>query len=63
MADDLLPQGEKLRRAVRWISDRRIAEPGVDIKKLVNEAGLRFDLPPLDQDYLWRTFVTGATGG
>lgn len=57
MSIDLLPQGEPLRRAVRWISDRRTDDPKVDIKKLVEEAGLRFDLPPLDQEYLWHTFV------
>jgi hypothetical protein len=51
------PAGEPLRRAVRWISDERLANPKADIKKLVAEAGLRFDLTPPDQEFLWHTFV------
>jgi len=58
MSIDLEPKGEPLRRAVRWISEHRQDDPAADIKKLVEEAGLRFDLPPLDQEYLWHTFVT-----
>lgn len=53
---DLLPKGESLRRAIRWISENR-QDPGADIAKLVQEAGVRFDLSPLVQEYLWRTFV------
>ncbi len=51
------PKGEPLRRAVRWISDQRQANPDADIKKLVEEAGLRFDLDPPDQEFLWHTMV------
>jgi hypothetical protein len=52
----LLPKGEPLRRAIRRISGRR-QDPGADITKLVQEAGVQFDLSPLDQEFLWRTFV------
>ena len=53
---ELLPKGEPLRRAIRWISQRR-QDPGADIAKVVQEAGVQFDLSPLDQEFLWRTFV------
>ncbi len=56
----LEPKGEPLRRAVRWISDQRLDNPTLDIKKLVEEAGLRFDLTPPDQEFLWHTFVLGG---
>jgi hypothetical protein len=54
------PKGEPLRRALRWISDQRQAVPDADIKKLVAEAGLRFDLTPPDQEFLWHTLVQGG---
>jgi hypothetical protein len=63
MSTDLLPAGETLRKAVRWISEQRRDDPGANIKKLVEEAGLRFDLPPLDQEYLWHTFVQAPASG
>ena len=56
----LEPKGEALRRAVRWISDQRTDNPSADIKKLVAEAGLRFDLSPPDQEFLWHTLVLGG---
>lgn len=57
MSTLLEPKGEPLRKAVRWISDRRRDNPFVDMKALVNEAGFRFDLEPLDQAFLWNTLV------
>lgn len=56
----LEPKGEPLRRAIRWISDERQSNPDADIKKLVEEAGLRFDLGPPDQEFLWHTLVQKA---
>jgi nucleotide-binding universal stress UspA family protein len=53
----LEPEGEALRRAVRWISDARNVDPAASMGRLVEEAGLRFDLPPLDQDFLRDTFT------
>jgi hypothetical protein len=60
MGTDLEPKGEPLRRAVRWISEQRMDRPGVDIAALVNEAGFRFDLGPLDQEFLWNALVVRA---
>jgi len=57
MSSDLEPKGESLRRAVRWISDQRLANPHADIKAIVNEAGLRYNLDPPDQEWLWHAFV------
>lgn len=61
MKDDLLPKGETLRRAIRWISEHR-DDPGIRLADVVNEAGLRFDLSPLDQEYLWHTFLRSHDG-
>jgi hypothetical protein len=59
MSTELEPKGEPLRKAVRWISDRRRDDPEADIRNLVNEAGFRFDLGPLDQEFLWNALVRG----
>ena len=45
----LLPHGEDLRRAVRWLSDHHLH----DIRA-IEEACLRFDLSPLDEEFLLR---------
>ena len=48
----ILPEGEQLRRAVKWISDERIENPGANLSKLIGQACLKFDLPPKDADFL-----------
>lgn len=57
MASPLEPQGEDLRKAVRWVSDRRRDEPQAPIWKIVEEASVRFDLSPTDSEFLRRTLV------
>ncbi len=49
---ELLPDGEELRRAVRWISDNLQENPDQPVQPLVQEAVFRFDLSPLDADFL-----------
>ncbi len=48
----ILPEGEQLRRAVKWISDERTENPGADLSKLIGQACLKFDLAPKDADFL-----------
>jgi hypothetical protein len=48
----ILPEGEQLRRAVKWISDERLDNPGASLPKLIGEACLKFDLPPKDAEFL-----------
>ena len=43
---EVLPRGEKLRRAVQWVSDRRREAPGAPAGPLLDEAMRRFDLSP-----------------
>ncbi len=44
----ILPEGEQLRRAVKWISDGRSERPEATLAKLIEEACLKFDLSPKD---------------
>jgi hypothetical protein len=48
----LLPRGEKLRRALRWISQQRQEPPERPLGPLLNEATLRFDLTPKESEFL-----------
>jgi hypothetical protein len=43
-----------IKQAVKWIEDRLADDPGADRVTLVDEASRRFDLTPLDADFLWR---------
>jgi histidinol-phosphate/aromatic aminotransferase/cobyric acid decarboxylase-like protein len=48
----ILPEGEALRRAVQWISDNREWT-----QEAVQEAGVMFDLTPLEEQFLIDQFV------
>jgi hypothetical protein len=41
-------------QAVKWIDDQLHDQPGADRLKLVDEASRRFDLTPLDEEFLYR---------
>lgn len=43
-----------LKQAVKWIDDQLVDNPKADRVKLVDEASLRFDLSPVDTDFLFR---------
>ncbi len=53
---DLLPDGEDLRRAVKWVSGNLLENPGQPLGPLVQEAIFKFDLSPLDAEFLIRFF-------
>jgi hypothetical protein len=44
----VIPQGKKLRKAVKWISDERLEKPGAGLARLISDACVKFDLPPKD---------------
>jgi hypothetical protein len=46
------PQGENIRQAVKWISAELQEDPSKRVQKLVQEAALRFNLSPLEEEYL-----------
>jgi hypothetical protein len=43
-----------IKKAVDWIDDQLVDNPGADRVKLVDDASRRFDLTPLDEDFLLR---------
>lgn len=48
----LNPEGEGLRKAVRWLSDNRPVT-----RALIEEAARRFDLSPLEAEFLLREYL------
>ena len=56
------PQGERLRRAVRWVSERLREREDQPLMLLVSEATLHFDLTPREGEYLLE-FYRGAGRG
>jgi len=46
------PQGEDIRKAVKWISEERQAGTAMSNSKLVEEAAVKFNLSPRDVEFL-----------
>ena len=49
-----------IKQAVQWLDDQLRDQPGADRVKLVDEASRRFDLSPLDADFLFRHLAARA---
>jgi hypothetical protein len=43
---------QELRRAVKWVSERRQEDPSLTLAQLLAEAGPKFNLSPKDQEGL-----------
>lgn len=50
--DSIQPQGDKIRKAVRWISDTLREHPEKARTTVVKEAEVRFDLTPRECTFL-----------
>ncbi|MBZ4193340.1 MAG: hypothetical protein LAE24_03435 [Candidatus Contendobacter sp.] len=53
MLKPLIPEGEALRRAFQWLID----QGGPCTLQTVEQASLRFDLAPKEEEFLLRQFV------
>ncbi|MBQ7607731.1 MAG: hypothetical protein IJU76_07135 [Desulfovibrionaceae bacterium] len=52
----IVSQSELVRKAAEYINEKRNLDPNKDIHALLDEAGMRFNLTPLDQASLERIF-------
>ena len=50
----IIPEGDAIRNAVKWVSENRQKEPDTPVRKWVEQAGMRFNLSPKEQEYLYR---------
>ena len=51
------PEGEDLRKAVKWIAEEKKFNLQKSTKALVEEACLKFNLAPKDADFLYRKAI------
>ena len=51
---NIQPQGEDLRKAVKWVDEARRNHPDKEIGGVIREACARFDLSPRDAEFLDR---------
>ena len=51
-----------IKQAVKWIDDQLLDNPRADRLKLVDDASRRFDLSPLDEDFLLRHLAQRSRG-
>ncbi len=58
----ILPEGDALRRAIRWISEHRKENPDARLMELINEAVTRFDLSPKDANFLYNFYRKSGEG-
>jgi hypothetical protein len=56
--DTVLPRGESLRQALRWLSNE-----GRHDAAAIEEAARRFDLSPADEEFLLRHCRSGTPAG
>jgi hypothetical protein len=48
----IMPEGDAIRKAVKWISGELQEDPNKSLQKLVNNASLRFNLSPKESEFL-----------
>ena len=48
----IIPKGEKVKQAVKWIAGERMEDKEKTINLLIQEAALRFNLSPKDEAFL-----------
>jgi len=60
MKENLLPSGFALSRAVRWLSEQRSETPQASVAALIEQASIRFDLSPVETNFLLDQFLRAA---
>jgi len=58
----LLSSGEAVRKAAAFVAETRKAEPSRFLASILDEAGMRFNLTPLDSEALNRLFSDAPNG-
>lgn len=52
---NIQPEGEDLRKAVTWVLEEKKFNSEKTLKELIEEACLKFDLSPMDAEFLYRS--------
>ena len=59
----ILPEGEQMRKAIKWISDVRLDNPEAGLSGLIDDACLKFDLSPKDAEVILHFFGGKSADG
>lgn len=57
----VMPEGDAIRKAVKWISAHIEEKTSIQLKELVQEAVLRFDLSPKEAEFLQEFYRKSKT--
>jgi hypothetical protein len=52
----IMPEGDGIRNAVKWVSSNLEENRDQSISKLVEKAAMKFDLSPADSEFLFNFF-------
>jgi hypothetical protein len=52
--DELLPAGDKMKKALCWIGEMVKSHPEKNRQQIISEAEIRFDLSPKECDFIDR---------
>lgn len=54
---EALPEGFSVRKAVQWIAEEKKLHPDKKYVELVNEAAMKFDLSPKEEEMILRFYL------
>ena len=60
--ENLQPTGDRMKKAITWISDMVQSHPEKSRSQIISEAEIRFDLSPKECDFLHRKFLPAEEG-
>ena len=60
--EEILPTGDKMKKALHWISEMLASHPEKSRQQVISEAEIRFDLSPKECDFIDRKLRHDASG-
>jgi hypothetical protein len=57
----VIPESEALKRAIKWVSNYLKEDPDTEKFSLIQDAVLRFDLSPRDEQFLYNFYRKKAS--
>jgi hypothetical protein len=58
----IMPEGEEIQRAIKWVSQNLEEKKEQSLQKLVEKAVFKFDLSPVDTEFLMSFFKNRKSG-
>ena len=54
--EEITPPGDKVRKAIKWLSEAVLNDPGKSRRQLLEQAEIRFNLSPRECEFLNNNF-------